>query len=105
VPAVEGPLLPGGVEEFTLLAALASPGTAEDRAVVIDEVGRRRVWKAIPTLIPYLDDGRAITGSDNWVGGHAGNALRAITGQDLPYTRMAWQNWWAKQPRGGPGGT
>jgi hypothetical protein len=100
----EQPLLPGGVEELTLLNALATPGSAADRAIIIDEVGRRHVWKAIPGLIPYLDDGRALIGSDNWVGGHAGNALRAITGKDLPYTRAAWQAWWSRQPHDASGG-
>lgn len=84
-----------------LLTALGDPTSAEARAVVIDEIGRRRVWKAIPLLIKCLDDGRALSGSDNWVGGHAGNALQQITGEHLGYTRASWEAWWARQPHDG----
>ncbi len=68
--------------------ALNGPDTdafdaAERRALVIDILAARRDEEALPVMIEYLADGRALVGSDNFVGGHAANALSAITVRPL----------------------
>ena len=88
-----------------LLAYLKGPApddlvdSAQARATAIDLLAERGAIDAIPLLIACLDDGRALAGSDNWVGGHAGNALHAITGmastgQVIGYEKEKWQRWW-----------
>ncbi len=51
---------------------------AEDKARAIDLLADERAAEAILPLIDCLSDTRALHGSDNWVGGHATNALEAI---------------------------
>jgi len=54
---------------------------AEDKARAIDLLAGEQAAEAILPLIDCLSDTRALNGSDNWVRGHAANALEAITGQ------------------------
>ena len=67
------------------------------RAAAIDLLARRKVIAAVPRLIDLLGDGRALIGSDNWVGGHAANALQTITGQRFYLDQNAWRRWWARR--------
>jgi HEAT repeat protein len=67
------------------------------RAAAIDLLGKRKERAAIPRLIELLTDGRALPGSDNWVGGHAANALSEITGRPFSTDPAEWRAWWAGQ--------
>ena len=69
-------------------------GSTQARATAIDLLAERRSVEAIPCLIECVGDTRGLIGSDNWVGGHAVNALQAITGEALGYEKEKWQNWW-----------
>ena len=75
---------------------------AEDKARAIDLLADERAAEAILPLIDCLSDTRALHGSDNWVGGHATNALEAITGQYFGTDIETWRQWYrdggAKQP-------
>ncbi len=75
---------------------------AEDKARAIDLLADERAAEAILPLIDCLSDTRALHGSDNWVGGHATNALEAITGQHFGTDIETWRTWYrdggAKQP-------
>src|SRR5207248_6074250 len=64
------------------------------RAAAIDLLGDRKAKEAIPKLIDVLTDYRALNGSDNWVGGHAANALSAITGKAFSIDQAEWKRWW-----------
>ena len=84
----------------TLIKFLTGPapddtvGWARARAEAIDLLAKRHAVEAIPYLIECVGDTRGLIDSDNWVGGHAGNALQAITGQALGYEKDKWQIWW-----------
>ncbi len=85
-----------------LIAHLKGPapdraGRAQTRAMAIDLLAARQAREAIPSLIECLSDGRALTGSDNWVGGHAANALSTITGRPFSVDQKAWRAWWRLQ--------
>jgi RNA polymerase sigma factor (sigma-70 family) len=67
------------------------------RAAAIDLLGERKAREAIPKLIELLTDGAGLRGSDNWVGGHAANALSAITGRPFSINQKEWQRWWRTQ--------
>lgn len=67
------------------------------RAAAIDLLGERKAKEAIPKLIDLLSDGRALVGSDNWVGLHAANALSAITGRPFSLDPKEWKGWWDGQ--------
>lgn len=55
--------------------------------MAIDILAERKAGEAIPYLIECLADYRGLTGSDNWVGGHAASALSAITGRPFSVDR------------------
>src|SRR3990167_7210830 len=61
----------------------AATWSLENKARAIDLLGEAHAKEAIPGLIDCLSDTRGLSGSDNWVGGHACNALRTITGKDF----------------------
>jgi hypothetical protein len=71
--------------------------SAQRRAAAIDLLGARKTEEAIPHLIECLSDGRALIGSDNWVGGHAANALESITGRPFSINQNDWRQWWKNQ--------
>jgi len=72
---------------------------AQMRAMAIDLLGERRAEESIPFLIECLDDGRALSGSDNWVGGHAASALSRITGRPFSVDKQHWVEWWEEQQK------
>jgi hypothetical protein len=69
------------------------------RAAAIDLLADRKAKEAIPKLIDLLTDYRALHGSDNWVGGHAANALSAISGRPFSIDQKEWKRWWKEQKR------
>lgn len=75
------------------------PGWAQARAMAIDILAERKTGEAIPYLIECLADYRGLTGSDNWVGGHAASALSAITGRPFSVDQGEWRKWWTQEPR------
>ncbi len=81
-----------------LLARLEDPDPAV-RAEAIDELGELGDPWAIELLIEHIDDTAGLSGSDNWVGGHAANALVAITGRPFSVDRSEWDAWWAETER------
>ncbi len=69
------------------------------RARAIDLLADRGAQEAIPALIECLSDFRALNGSDNWVGGHAANALVILTGRPFSLDQAQWRAWWADRAR------
>jgi len=69
------------------------------REVAIGLLGKRKAREAIPTLIDLLADYRALTGSDNWVGGHAAIALSNMTGRSFSVDQKEWRRWWKEQTK------
>ena len=67
------------------------------RAAAIDLLGERKEKAAIPRLIDLLTDHRALVGSDNWVGGHAANALSVISGRPFSVDQKKWNQWLEQQ--------
>jgi len=76
---------------------------ADDKARAIDLLGQQHAEAAILPLIDCLGDTRALFGSDNWVGGHAANALQAITGQSFGIDAGAWRRWYSARQDAGKG--
>ena len=74
-------------------------GSAHARAMAIDILAQRKAKEAIPYLVECLKDFRGLTGSDNWVGGHAANALSAITGRSFSVDYREWSEWWDSRPK------
>ncbi len=73
--------------------------SAQTRAGAIDILGERKANEAIPYLIDCLADGRALTGSDNWVGGAAANALSVITGRPFSIDQNECREWWQQRAK------
>lgn len=78
-----------------LLAALGNYDQ-QIRTEAIDLLGLRKERRAVEPLIALLADGRGLDGSDNWIAGHAANALQAITGGPHTVSQKAWREWWRK---------
>jgi hypothetical protein len=78
-----------------LLAALRNYDQ-QIRTEAIDLLGLRKERRAIEPLIALLADARPLEGSDNWIGGHAANALEAITGGPHTVSQKEWSEWWEK---------
>jgi len=78
--------------------------SATTRAAAIDALGERKATEAIPLLIECLGDTRGLRGSDNWVGGHAANALFRITGRQFDIDRARWKDWWEREGKAKYGG-
>lgn len=74
--------------------------SAHVRAAAIDLLGKRKAVVAVPRLIDLLADGTPLEGSDNWIGGHAANALETITGAQLDTLVQAkWRQWWKQHAK------
>jgi hypothetical protein len=67
-----------------------------------DDMRQGHAEAAILPLIDCLSDTRALNGSDNWVGGHAANALAGITGQSFGIDALAWRRWYATREGANP---
>jgi hypothetical protein len=78
-----------------LLAALKNCNE-QTRTEAIDILGRKRERRAIAPLIELLADLRPLDGFDNWIGGHAANALIEITGGPQSISQEVWREWWRK---------
>lgn len=116
-PADQNPLVLSGFDESgpvqwpttndtteVLIGHLTGPspdklGWAAARAMAIDILRDRKAEVAIPQLIECLGDTRALLGSDNWVGGHAANALSELTGRPFSIEQKEWKEWWSKQEK------
>jgi hypothetical protein len=84
-------------QDTLLIESLRNPvqeGDARSRATIIDQLAKDHVTQAVPALIDCLSDTRGLHGSDNWVGGHAANALHAITGKDFGLNAGKWHEWY-----------
>ncbi len=69
------------------------------RTEAIDILGLKREKRAIEPLIELLADQRGLDGSDNYVGGHAANALHAITNGPFSISQKEWKDWLKKNER------
>lgn len=98
----EGRLLPTTGDTTEQLLRDLDNASPYVRAAAIDLLGERTASAAIPKLIGLLSDGRALDGSDNWVGGRAANALSAITGRPFSVDQKEWQQWWTRQKKSRP---
>ncbi len=98
--AVEGLALLGGEEVVKPLLDILhndpSPQVRERAACGLAESGmltREQRMKAVPDLLSYLEDPALDTTTRGWVY----QALRDISGQNLPNQPAAWRNWYSSR--------
>jgi hypothetical protein len=94
-----GPIPPERAKDVRYLIRRLKDPNPYLRALAVDLLGAAGDLRAVDALIDMLSDGVGLNGSDNWVGGHAANALTRLTGRDFSADQGPWRAWWSAHRR------